>query len=319
MEPPPDPRSRDDRGSATLLPAPQGETRPRPPWCRSSVWARLKGNSRLERSSSGGRTEKPSGRSATREHLERTRGLSPGTRAQKQCDTHGSPGDQRPPHGVLAVRTAPHHHHAEVQRPLQVVGQQRALEAQHPPAGQLVAAGEGPGRLPAAGLHPERPGAVVPRPGAPGVGRPPRDALGPRPVDVGRGIERLFYVSSGLHTLVLLVLVLLVLVLLVLVLLVLVLLVLVLVLVLVLLVLVLQTGLLAVVRSTWFLRSPLQASSSLRSSVTLHRCDGGAGLGPAVTHGDDGGVTAWSDTRTRSILHELLPRDNVDSEVRGQT
>lgn len=69
---------------ATILPAPQGEMRPFPAWCRSSVWALLKGNSRLDWSSTGGRTEKPAGRFDTLEHLGGTGGLHSVTSAKSE-------------------------------------------------------------------------------------------------------------------------------------------------------------------------------------------------------------------------------------------
>lgn len=52
------------------IPAPQGEIRPCPARCWSSAWPWLKGNSKLAWVNVGGRTEKPSGRSDTPEHLD---------------------------------------------------------------------------------------------------------------------------------------------------------------------------------------------------------------------------------------------------------
>lgn len=82
-------------------------------------------------------------------------------------------------HGGGAVGTPPHHHTAEVERLLQVVCQQRPLEAHYPPTGQFVTAGQGQGGLPSARLHPQNPCAVVLGPGAQGVRGASRDALGP--------------------------------------------------------------------------------------------------------------------------------------------
>lgn len=56
-----------------ILPAPQGEIRPCPARCWSSVWAWLNGNSRVDWSNTGLQTEKPVGRSDTSAHLDRKR------------------------------------------------------------------------------------------------------------------------------------------------------------------------------------------------------------------------------------------------------
>lgn len=211
-----------------------------------------------------------------------------------------SPGDQSSVHNVLAVRTLPHHHSAEVERPLQVVGQQCPLKAQHPPACQLVAAGERQGRLSSARLHPQRPCAVVPRPWVQGVGWATWDTLGTRPVNVwdlrmysnaswasafhhlgvtfqacfcggalwrsfGFGRvwkEGLFGVSSVLWLGLCCVLF-------------------------------LQTGLFSDFPFMWFLSFSLQVSSPNSLFVALYRCNRRAGLRLAVSHGDNGSVTTW--------------------------
>lgn len=64
------------------------------------------------------------------------------------------------------------------------MGQQRPLEAQHPPTGQFVTAGQGQGGRSPTWLYTEDPGAVVARPRVQRVRLASRDTLGTRPVNI---------------------------------------------------------------------------------------------------------------------------------------